>query len=175
MVEVGDVMRRLVAVGVLPDKAGNIGLGPTAGLGTGPKQGVQQGLCALGTADGFDPSVYILRHIKRSLPSVGFGVMVVHLSGVKRGQPLPVLTRAHHSGHGVQQIAPRSGTAQVSLVALKITPQTSRLGQTPIIVGVFQIFGDRLRTGLHAEVSVIPQPSNALIILVGAMHHSFPS
>ena len=141
IVEVGDMMARLVAVGVLPDEAGDVGLSTPSRLLWCGEQAVELGHIGLIATQCGYMAVHILWHEETVLPAVGFREMVVDLAGIERREPAPVGTRAHETRGWVEYIAPVGRISAVFSGLRRFAEHGGRLCDTPGIVGIFKRLG----------------------------------
>ena len=149
------MVARLVAVGVLADLPGNVGLGAAAGLLRGAEERIDAGQERLLAAVRLHQPDQVVRHKKAVLPAVGFGVVVVDLGRVERGHEAPVEPRTHKTGLRVEHVAPVLRRAHIFLILLIPAEHLRHLRHAPVVVGVFQGLGHRLVfvVGKHQPVA----------------------
>ena len=105
VVEISDVMRRLVAVRVLPDESGDIGLFASRKLGFGRKEFIEFRRKLFLAAVECDQSAYVLRCEKRILPAIAFGEIKGNFLRRERRNEAAVFARAHKARVRVEEIA----------------------------------------------------------------------
>ena len=80
--------------------------------------------------------------------------MVVDFARLKGGEPPAVHTRPHQSGLGVHHRPVPGGTAQVFVCERLVSGRAGQLGNAPVVVGVFQGFGNGFGGVFDAEEAV---------------------
>ena len=132
----------LVAVGVLPDAARDVGLG-AAGIARFRVEHLVQALFqGLRSAERLDQPAEVLGHEEAVLPGIGLGVVVVDLARVEGCEPASVEPGAHEARRGVEDVAPVLGGGHIFLVDIHPAEVLRDLGGAPVVIGIFQGLGD---------------------------------
>ena len=114
-IEVGHVMAGLVAMCILTDQAGNVGLVSSGCLAVRGKHGIQQVRIGFGAAHQFDVAIDIVWHKEIVLPAIGFGVIEIDLFRIKLFQPCCAPLGLKKSGFRVEEVSVVQGTKPESL------------------------------------------------------------
>ena len=165
-VEVGGMVRGLVAVGILADEAGDVALLAACGLAAGVEERVEEGLGLGLAAHALNPCGDIVGHVGAGLPGVGLGVVVVDLGGVEGGDEASVAAGMHEAV-GVHDVLPGVGAAHIGLGNLGVVVAGAvgkglvaaglvegEGGDAPVVVGIFKSLGDRLVVLLAVEIAL---------------------
>ena len=116
-IEIGCMVRRLVAVGILPYHASNIDLVATGSLTAGVEKRIEESLGLLLAAHLSNPSRDVVRYVSAVLPAIGFGEVVVDFGRVKGGDETAVAA-CMHKAVGIHDVLPRLRTAHIGVVHL---------------------------------------------------------
>ena len=133
-----------VALGVLADAAGDVGLRAARVALVGGEHLVQAGLQGLRAAQRVHQPRDVLRHEQAVLPGVGLGVVVVHLARVEGAQPAAVEPGAHEARGRVEDVAPVLRGSHVPLIDVRPAEVFRHLGHAPVVVGVLERLGHAL-------------------------------
>ena len=131
------MVRRLVAVGVHTDKAGDIGLVAATHSIVTFEEAVEEGDGLLLAANASHPHVKVVRHIGAILPAVGLGEVVVDLRGVEGSKPAAVALRMGETV-GVDDILPTLAANPVGAGSSCVAGNLGHLGDAPVVIGVFE-------------------------------------
>ena len=165
------MVARLIAVGILPYKAGDVSLRASRRLLGRGEQGVELGRIGLLSAQGGHVSLDVLRDEEAVLPAVGFSKVVVDLAGIERRQPAAVGPRTHEPRGGVEYVTPVGGVAQI-LILLGTSPQgLCGLGHAPGVVGVLQSLRHGFVLLVRDDAAVLVETVQAVFVLPGRRQH----
>ena len=153
VVEVDDVVRGLVTVGVLADEAGDVGGDQFAGQrGVGGEQRVEALHEGLAASEQGDEAVDVVRCVPGPLPGCALAVVVAAVIGGVRSErlmPLAVLAfAAEEAGLGVVIIAVILPLGLEFLHGLLVTGGLGDAGDAPVVVGVLQALGHGFPLGI---------------------------
>ena len=107
------------------------------------------------------------------MPGVGFSVVEIDFIGIKRSEPLVIQFRTHEAGGWIKDIFIILGPLDEFFIITLFTHFFCHLGYTPVIVRIFQGFGDRFALLVTRNESlgfVIPE---AKMILVCTLFRRF--
>ena len=128
----------LVAVRILADQTGNVGLRAAGRLLGSGKQGIQPRFEGLSTAKGLDQAGDILRHEEAVLPGIGLRIVVVDLARIEGGEPASVKPGAHKEGFRIQHVLPVLRAGHKLLIFSRMSEQFRNLCHAPVVVGVLE-------------------------------------
>ena len=177
VVEVGDVVRRFVAVCVLAYEAGDVRLLASCGVRAGIEQPVEEVFedimsgfnkvdllfagqivpiftCTTIIGQYFHPSLNIMNWREAVLERIGFREMVVDLPRNIRAVEIPISTRSNVPALRIDQRAVGRGALVVSHVGVPILKALSGPCDTRIVVRIFQGFTDRFTFVLNAKKAI---------------------
>ena len=155
VVQVGDVVARLVAMRVLANKAGDVGLLPAGSGGRSAEQSVELGFQSLCPSMQGDQAFDILGRVEGVLPGIRFGKVEIDLGRIEGLDPLLVHPRPEKAGRRIEEILVVLRAPQVGQVVVGPTQGLGHLRNAPIVVGVLERLGHRLRFGLGRDIAVL--------------------
>ena len=146
-------MARLVAVRVLADDSGDVGLLAARHHGTGGEETVEETLHSCLPAHHRDVIGQVVGHIGGILPGVGFRVVVVDLRRIEGGDKAAVAL-AVHKAIGVKDVAVGLRAAVELVGHLLVAGKLGEPRNAPVVVGVLQRLGNRLVVGIAGHIAI---------------------
>ena len=137
------MVRRLVAVGIHADKTCDIDLLATAHSVMPLEEAVKEGDGLLLAANELHPGINVVRHVGTILPAVGLGEVVVDLGGVEGCHPTAVALGMAEAV-AVDNILPALAANPIGAGRGAVAHNLGHLGDTPVIVGIFESFRNTL-------------------------------
>ena len=171
VVEPGHVVARLVAVCVLADQPGDVGLVAAGRIRRGLEDRVEPFHETLLPAHRLDQAVDVVRHEEAVLPGVGLGEVVVDAVGIEGREPALVSARAHETALGVEQVAPALAAVPVLGRDLRLVHPLRHLRDTPVVVGVLERLRDRFALVVDADEALPLVGLEPEVIARGAVDH----
>ena len=165
----------LVAVGILPDLARDIGLRAAGGLLRRGKERIEPRFKGFRTAQRADKPLNVVRHEEAVLPRVGLRVVVVHLARIEGAEPAAVETGPHEAGLRIQHVLPILGALHIALIFRRFAQQFGCLGHAPVVVGVFKGLGDAFVLVVSQDQAVLSETLQSEIPGQRRGHHRFES
>ena len=131
----------LVAVGVLPDQAGDVRLDPARGLNGGSEQAFQVRQIGRVATHQCLVRAHVMLHGKGVLPPVGFGVVKVYFSWVKSLNPSALSFGLNERSLEIEQVAPVRGPLRKTRLDFALAKARCEPCNACVVEGVFQRFG----------------------------------
>ncbi len=170
-VQIRDVVAWLVAVRVLADHAGDVGLLVPGNLALGAEQRVELRRKRALPTEKIHQTVHVLRRKKRILPGICLCVVKVDLGGIEWREPRSLEPAPHESNARVEEILVALRAPHVARVVVQ-TPQLSRHQcDAPVVVRVLERLRNALGLLLGRDVSGAAVALQAATVLLGAVLH----
>ena len=165
------MVTRLIAMRILADQSGNVGLVPSRGFVFSAEEFVEMSLVLFLAAHQFNVSRDVLRHVEAVLPSIGLGIVEVDFVRIKRAEPRVAKASSHKACRRVKVVFVRLRPLEIGFVHICFAHCLSHLGNGPVVVSVFQCFGNRFAFGFHRYKSVFHVAIESQVLPRGGMLH----
>ena len=163
VVEMGNVMAWLIAVGILAYQTGNIHRGRfTFQLGIGREQRIQLADEGVASSHQFHQSVHIVGNEPSPLPCRTFAIVIITVigsAGVERRTPVALTVQsAHEAGTRIEINFISLGKSRILIAVGFVVQSTCQYGDTPVIVSIFQSFSHRFIVFIARHVANLVLP-----------------
>ena len=170
VIQMDDVMTRLVAVSILPDKTGNICRNRLPfKLRRNSEQGIQLTGKSLLSSHQANQTGHIVKHEPSPLPSRTFAIIVTAMgrrTRIERSTPFPLtVPPAHKTGFGVEVRLICPGKTSIFISCFHISQTICQYGYTPIIVCIFQCLCHRFVFEVARNIA------QRILVITGTGHH----
>ncbi len=169
--QVGHVVAGFVAVGILSDKAGDVGLFAARERLFGAEKLVEFGCQRHFAAIELHQPADIVRHEETVLPGVGLGVGEGYLGGIEGGLPCTVHFGTHELGGLVEDVLIGLRLDDVGFVVGLVARHLRQHGDAPVVVGIFEGFGNGFVFFVAGHIAVFVHEGQTEVVVFGAGFH----
>ena len=173
VIHIHSVVARLIAVGILPDEARDVGLLTTRQVGGGVEQRIKFDFIVIPAAHEIDVTIHILGHEETILIRIGFRQCEINLCGVERTHPATIAATLEELVLRVEDVLVALCTGIELLGDISFTHGLGHASYTPVVVGIFQSLGSGLSFDFDRDVAVFHVGIHAAEIGLRTCHHGF--
>ena len=171
IVKVGEVMARLIAMSILPDKTGDVlEVSSRCGIAKEIVESVKHLLCS---AVESNHPLHIVHGCKTVLPAIGFGVVLAYLVRVKVSSPRSILlTSTEKLGASVEEMDVIVSSLVVGVCNLFLPECLRHPSDAPVIISVLEGAGDGLVVRIGGNESQSGVGIGAFLVDIRRLDHS---
>ena len=159
--QVGHVVTGLVAVRVLSDEAGDVGLLAATGFGGGLEHLLQSGQIRLIPAHQFHVACDIMRSKEIVLPTVRFGVIEIDLCRVEIFEPSATAFGLDESRLGVEKVPIMQASVREDVRDGVLADAAGKIRNAAVVIGILQSLRHRFMLHFHRNVPPCGKSRNA--------------